>query len=186
MPMRFLLPLSAALCLAFALSACDSDSPAPSAPSHPSDQDDGEKPNGTLVVAGKSIPVLVVGTYDDTGMAIAANSNVAGSPDTGWILNMAAKPGKSDLALPLPGKSSSSNGSVHFIDNATLSLCTYALTAGSLHIDSWSERPAYPIGKVAEMSGGATLTLTPDAPSALCSTLSATLAFAKAAASDLF
>jgi hypothetical protein len=65
--------------------------------------------------------------------------------------------------------------------NGNLSACTYSLTAGSLHIDSWSET-AYATGKLATMSGGAVMTLTPDSPSPLCSAVSGDMSFTNAAA----
>lgn len=184
--MRFRFPLTAALLATLALSACETSSPSPADSPHPSDPDTDAAANGTLAVSGKTIPIRLIGNYNDTILALAANSAVAGSPDSGWTVTIAARPGKISLDLPLPGKSPSQNGAAHFIDRASLSLCAYHLTGGSLHIDSWSERPGDATGKVAEMSGGAALMLTPDSPSGLCSTLSATLSFAKAPAVNLF
>jgi hypothetical protein len=185
MPIRALLP--AALFLAgLALSACDSSTTDPSSagPSHPSDSEsEDDVPNGTLVVAGKTIPIRMIGVFDDTTLQLAAFSNVAGTSDSGWIVNIAAKPRKNSLALPLPDKSYSQNGSVHHgLDN--MPICTYSITAGSLHIDSWSETPN-PFGKLAKMSGGAVITWTPDRPSADCSALNATVAFTNADASQV-
>ncbi len=178
MKIRILLP--AGLLLAGLLVAgCDSSGSSPTGPST-GDPDSKEATNGSLVIAGKTLPVNVGGIYDDTSMLISVGSNTAGSSDTGWIVMITAKPGKNSLALVYNPNVWIGNTAQHD-DFGSPSFCAYHITAGNLHIDSWSETQ-YTEGKLAKLSGGASMTLTPDSSSTACAAVSAALTFTDASA----
>jgi hypothetical protein len=187
MHIRTLLP--AVLCVAgLCLAACDSstsspaDSSDPNGKGNPTDTDGRNKANGSLVIEGKNIPVFTGGVFDDTSMSMVVSSNVPGGTDTTWIVSVAAKPGKNTLTLPR-GSLQTNSGAVHFPDGL-FSGCSYSISTGSLHVDSWSET-ASAFGKLAKMSGGAVMTLSPDSSPSKCPALNATLTFTDASASHL-
>lgn len=178
MKIRILLP--AGLLLAGLLVAgCDSSGSSPTGPST-GDPDSKDATNGSLVIAGKTLPINIGGIYDDTSMLISVGSNTAGSSDTEWIVMITAKPGKNTLDLVYNPNVWIGNTAQHG-DFGDPSFCAYQITAGSLHIDSWTETQ-YTEGKVAKYSGGATMTLTPDASSTACSAVTASLTITDGAA----
>jgi hypothetical protein len=174
------------------LAACDSSSPAAPGPidpsggkDNPSGENDEYAPNGTLAIAGKTLPVLVSAVFEDTDMFVTASSHVTGSPDTNWLVSVSAKSGKATTTLPLETNYQDDNSVLNMI-NGFYSACIYSITAGSLHIDSWSET-AFSAGKLAKMSGGSvmTLSLDPSSSAPSCPERSATLTFTNASAAQL-
>jgi hypothetical protein len=184
--MHFRIPLSVAILAAgLLLGACDSSSPSAAGPADPSgSENDADAPNGTLLIAGKTIPVLVTALYEDTDMFVSVTSHVGSGPDTNWLASISAKSGKTTTTLPLETMYQDENSVMHMLDGI-LSACIYSITAGSLHIDSWSETTVA-TGKFAKMSGGAEMTQSLGSSSApSCPERSATLSFTGASAAQL-
>lgn len=168
------------LAAALLLAACDSSNSSPTSdpndPSHPGGTD--SKSNGTLTLGGKTFPVLVGGIYDDTSMMMTVNTDLRVPSDTGWDFILNAKPGKGTVALVKDTATWLGNTASHD-PGGSQTACRYKVTAGGIHIDSWTVVSTGQYGS-SKMTGGATMTFEPSASTPDCAGATAELTFTDA------